>query len=70
MDMCDTYLANSIFSSTGVNNYVLGPILSIPLVVMAAFDVPRKHKWLWQTWVVCCTWMAAAANIIDMNLCE
>lgn len=53
-----------------INNYVLGPILSIPLVVMAAFDFPRRHKWVWQTWVVCCTWMSAAANVIDMRLCE
>lgn len=59
----------NVHPTTEVNNYALGPVLSIPLVVMAAFDFPRKHKWLWQTWVVCCTWMSAAANIVDLRLC-
>lgn len=49
-----------------VQLYGLGPVLSVPLIVLAALDWPRKHVWQWQSLVFASIWITAAANPIDM----
>jgi len=53
-----------------VQNYLLGPLLSLPLVPMACFDTPRRQPWIWQVLLLCCIWVSAAGNIIDMRICD
>lgn len=45
------------------------PFLSVPLVVMAAFDVPRRKPWIWQLWVFSSIWVTGTAFLIDMHQC-
>lgn len=53
-----------------VYNYGVGPLLSIPLIVGAALDFPRKKKWLWQGMVFCCVFMGAIPNIVSVVVCR
>ncbi|GAA6027725.1 hypothetical protein JCM8097_008002 [Rhodosporidiobolus ruineniae] len=52
-----------------VQLYGLGPALTVPLVVFAAFDMPRRQPWIWQFFVFASIWITAAANPIDMYNC-
>ncbi|GAA5965270.1 hypothetical protein JCM21900_006071 [Sporobolomyces salmonicolor] len=52
-----------------VQNYGVAPALSVPLVVFAAFDLPRRRPWVWQLVVFASIWITAAANPIDMYQC-
>ncbi|GAA5885713.1 hypothetical protein JCM6882_007538 [Rhodosporidiobolus microsporus] len=52
-----------------VQLYALAPVLSIPLVVLAAFDVPRRQTWIWQVLVFSSIWITGAANPINMWEC-
>ncbi|GAA5849688.1 hypothetical protein JCM8547_000535 [Rhodosporidiobolus lusitaniae] len=52
-----------------VQNYGLGPLLSVPLIVFAAFDAPRRQTWCWQLIVFASIWITAVANPIDMYNC-
>lgn len=53
-----------------IQNYGLGPALSVPLVPMAIFDIPRRNKWVWQSVVLASVWVSASANIVDMYTCH
>lgn len=50
-------------------NYLVGPLLNVPLIVMAALDFPRRKPWIWQTWLFFAVVMGACANLIDMRIC-
>ncbi|GAA5968789.1 hypothetical protein JCM11641_000734 [Rhodosporidiobolus odoratus] len=52
-----------------VQNYGIGPALAVPLIPLAAFDVPRRQPYIWQLLVFACIWINAAANPIDMYGC-
>ncbi|GAA5890425.1 hypothetical protein JCM5296_005044 [Sporobolomyces johnsonii] len=52
-----------------VQNWGFGPVLSVPLVAFAAFDLPRRRPWVWQFLVFASIWITAAANPIDMHSC-
>ncbi|BGP07684.1 hypothetical protein JCM10049v2_003524 [Rhodotorula toruloides] len=49
--------------------YGLGPATTIPLVGLAAFDVPRRRVWVWQACVWVSIWIASFANPLDMYIC-
>lgn len=52
-----------------VQLYGLQPALTVPMIPMAAFDVPRRWGTVWQLYVFACVWIFAAANPIDMHTC-
>ncbi|GAA5990830.1 hypothetical protein JCM10908_000037 [Rhodotorula pacifica] len=52
-----------------VQLYGLQPALTVPMIPMAAFDVPRKWGVAWQLYLFACIWIFAAANPIDMHYC-
>ncbi|GAA5830774.1 hypothetical protein JCM11251_001070 [Rhodosporidiobolus azoricus] len=52
-----------------VQLFGLGPALSVPLVVLAAFDVPRRQTWVWQLIVFASIWITGHANPISMYQC-
>ncbi|KAK4056812.1 hypothetical protein OIO90_002061 [Microbotryomycetes sp. JL221] len=52
-----------------INFYVLGPILNLPLIIMAMLDVPRRRPWVWQPWIFSAIAVPTLANLIDMKLC-
>ncbi|GAA6022631.1 hypothetical protein JCM10207_003930 [Rhodosporidiobolus poonsookiae] len=52
-----------------VQLYGLGPAFSVPLVVFAAFDLPRRQPWTWQLILFASVWLVSAANPIDMYKC-
>ncbi|SCV67792.1 BQ2448_5403 [Microbotryum intermedium] len=52
-----------------ISFYGLQPFFIVPLVPMAALDVPRRRPWLWQAAVFCALWIYAANNVIDMYTC-
>lgn len=49
--------------------YGIQPALTVPMIPMAAFDVPRRWSLVWQLYVFACVWIFAAANPIDMHTC-
>ncbi|KAM0787630.1 hypothetical protein ACM66B_003695 [Microbotryomycetes sp. NB124-2] len=53
-----------------INFYVLGPLLNVPLVILAMLDYPRRHPWIWQPWIIGAVLMTMLANIIDMRVCH
>lgn len=50
--------------------YLIGPITTVPLVPMAILDFPRRTFWAWQLLLLISIYLCAAANIVDMNLCN
>lgn len=52
-----------------INNYLVGPLLNVPLVFLAAFDAPRRKPIIWQTLIFLAILMSSLANLIDMRLC-
>ncbi|GAA5904332.1 uncharacterized protein JCM6883_006452 [Sporobolomyces salmoneus] len=49
--------------------YAVMPVLTVPLVVLAAFDIPRRKPWIWQLWVFSSIWVTGTAFLIDMHSC-
>ncbi|GAA5882260.1 hypothetical protein JCM3774_004067 [Rhodotorula dairenensis] len=52
-----------------VQLFGLQPALTVPMIPMAAFDVPRRWPMVWQLYVFASIWIFAAANPIDMHSC-
>lgn len=49
--------------------YAVTPVLTVPLVFLAAFDVPRRKPWIWQLLTFASIWITGVAFLIDMYNC-
>ncbi|GAA5837911.1 hypothetical protein JCM9279_004065 [Rhodotorula babjevae] len=51
------------------NLYAIWPAFAVPLLVLAAFDVPRRHNNIWQVVLFLAILFPAIHNPIDMHMC-
>lgn len=51
------------------NLYAIWPAFAVPLLVLAAFDVPRRHNNIWQVILFLAILFPAIHNPIDMHIC-
>ncbi|GAA6063145.1 hypothetical protein JCM10212_001193 [Sporobolomyces blumeae] len=50
--------------------YAVTPFFTVPLIGLAAFDVPRRKPWIWQIFTFSSVWITGTAFLIDMYLCD
>ncbi|GAA6001123.1 uncharacterized protein JCM10292_006385 [Rhodotorula paludigena] len=50
--------------------WAIWPVFIVPLIALAAFDVPRRHTWLWQGLVFCAIVFPAIHNPVDQYMCH
>ncbi|BGP39590.1 hypothetical protein JCM10450v2_003558 [Rhodotorula kratochvilovae] len=49
--------------------WAIWPVLTVPLIVAAAFDVPRRRNTIWQILIFLAIWFPAIHNPVDQYQC-